>query len=247
MGTVNTLSAAFATPSVKAVGVITTDKVYRNDNSCRSFKESDALAGKDPYSASKVGAESAVSAWQQISKISGGPHVVAFRAGNVIGGGDWAEDRLIPDLVKAFSANQKITLRNPNSTRPWQHVLDPLAGYLAAIEKMLSGVHIEAMNFGPDSRSLSVERIAEVSAQVWPNDVSIDSSRGNELGSAEAQSLDLDSRLAREILGWSPYWSQEEAVVSSIKWWDKVINQQVSPQVACSTDIDLLLARNIQV
>jgi CDP-glucose 4,6-dehydratase len=245
IGTANLLSAAFATESVKAVGVITTDKVYRNDNSGRAFIESDALAGKDPYSASKVGTESVVAAWQQIAKVSKGPQVIALRAGNVIGGGDWAEDRLIPDLIKAFTGTKKIVLRNPESTRPWQHVLDPLVGYLMAIEKILAGEQIDALNFGPDSKSLTVKKIAEISQARWPFLVEVGSSTATATVTAtsesEALALDLDSQRARNVLQWRPAWTQEGAVVSSIRWWDSVLNDEIDPLVACASDIDFAL------
>jgi CDP-glucose 4,6-dehydratase len=243
MGTANILNAAFATNSVKVVGVVTTDKVYRNDNSGFAFKESDPLVGKDPYSASKVGTESVVAAWQQIKKQSDGPQAIALRAGNVIGGGDWAPDRLLPDLVRALTTKSKIFLRNPESTRPWQHVLDPLAGYLMAIEKMLEGEVIEALNFGPNSKSLSVKKVAEISSKTWPSQSEIDSSRGNSDRHLESLSLELDSSLARRILNWSPIWSQEEAVISTIKWWDSVLNCDLRPEVACARDIDYMLKK----
>jgi CDP-glucose 4,6-dehydratase len=243
IGTANILTSAFATNSVEAVGVITTDKVYRNDNSRRAFIESDALAGKDPYSASKVGTESVVAAWQHMKKQSEGPHIISLRAGNVIGGGDWASDRLIPDLVRAFITKSKIVLRNPESTRPWQHVLDPLVGYLMAIERVLGGEVIEALNFGPDSKSLSVKKIAEISSKAWPSQSDIDSSHGNSERHLESFSLELDSSLARKILNWTPIWSQEEAVISTIKWWDSVLNCDLHPEVACARDIDYMLKK----
>ena len=155
MGTVNILDAAFATEFVKGIIVVTTDKVYRNDNLGMKFVESDALVNKDPYSASKVGTESVVAAWQQISKVSNGPKVVATRAGNVIGGGDWADDRIIPELIRGFSTNSKVIVRNPKSTRPWQHVLDPLVGYVMVLEAVLAGEQIASMNFGPGILTVS--------------------------------------------------------------------------------------------
>jgi len=128
IGTANVLKAAFESPSVEIVLVITTDKVYRNNNSGRRFVESDPLEGKDPYSASKVAAEAVCGAWQQMSKIAGGPKVLVARAGNVIGGGDFAKDRLIPDAIRALISEQNLLVRSPEATRPWQHVLDPLIG-----------------------------------------------------------------------------------------------------------------------
>lgn len=241
IGTANILTASFTTKSVSGIGVVTTDKVYRNNDAGIAFVETDPLAGKDPYSASKVGTESVVAAWQQMSKELGGPNLVSLRAGNVIGGGDWASDRLIPDLIKAFIAKDKIVLRNPESTRPWQHVLDPLTGYLMAIGKVLEGESIEALNFGPDSSGLSVREIADICAATWPLKSEIDSSQGNSSRNLESMSLNLNSSLAREKLNWSPIWSQEEAVISSVKWWNDVLNNGVQPSAACNADIEFLL------
>ena len=149
MGTANLLSAALAVRSIQAISVITTDKVYRNENTGRRFLESDPLAGKDPYSASKVGTEAVVSAWQQIVDVEGGPRIISVRAGNVIGGGDFAENRIIPDLVRGIISGKPVKIRNPRSTRPWQHVLDPLCGYVQSIEYSLSGGKTRQFNFGP--------------------------------------------------------------------------------------------------
>jgi CDP-glucose 4,6-dehydratase len=241
MGTVNILDSAFATSGVEGIVVVTTDKVYRNDNSGLKFKESDALAGKDPYSASKVGTESAVAAWQHISKVIGGPKVVAVRAGNVIGGGDWAEHRLMPDLIRGFAGNSSIAVRNPLSTRPWQHVLDPLRGYLQALESTLGGGFAPAFNFGPDSKSLSVKEVVEISRQAWPSSTSIEFSDGLLDEGAEAVELHLDSSTSRQILSWRPCWSQEESVIATIKWWDRVMNGLTEPVDACASDIDFMM------
>lgn len=242
MGTVNMLEAAFESDSVEGIVVVTTDKVYRNDNSGVRFTEDDALAGKDPYSASKVGTESAVAAWQQISAISGGPKVVAVRAGNVIGGGDWADDRIIPELIRGFSTKSKVIIRNPKSTRPWQHVLDPLLGYVMALEAILKGKKITAMNFGPYSESLSVSEIVEISKENWPSKTSVENGEGMHDDAVEAIALQLNSEKARTSLGWSCAWNQRESVAATIKWWDKVLNDSVDPKDACEADIDLVLA-----
>ena len=241
MGTVNLLHSAFNTESVKAVVVVTTDKVYRNDNSGVPFTESDPLAGKDPYSASKVGAESVVAAWQQISKVVGGPKVIAVRAGNVIGGGDWAENRIIPELIRGFANRTTVVVRNPLSTRPWQHVLDPLHGYLLALEALLNGSSIQTLNFGPDSRSLSVQEVAEQSQKSWPSPTSVEYSKASHDVNVESIALHLDSTKARNSLGWKPCWSQGESIKSTIEWWDKVLNKSVNSVDACQADIDFLL------
>lgn len=244
MGTVNVLVSAFATNSVKAVAVVTTDKVYRNDNAGRSFIESDALEGKDPYSASKVGAEAVVAAWQQISKISGGPKVISLRAGNIIGGGDWATSRLLPDLLRGFIDGSLVSVRNPESTRPWQHVLDPVRGYVMALEAILKGAAFQALNFGPDSKSLSVREVVEISQKFWPSLTSVNFSTAVKDKKIEAVALQLDSSLARNSLGWKSHWTQDESVALTIRWWDKVLNRSIDPKTACEMDLDELLREN---
>ncbi|MBC7463009.1 MAG: CDP-glucose 4,6-dehydratase [Actinobacteria bacterium] len=241
MGTVNILNCAFACDSVEAVGVVTTDKVYRNDDSGRAFVESDPLAGKDPYSASKVGAEAAVAAWQHIRKISGGPRVISLRAGNVIGGGDWAEDRLLPDLVKGFWEGKQVDVRNPESTRPWQHVLDPLRGYLMTLECALAGTDVDAINFGPSDASLKVQEVVKVAQNAWPTPTTVAFSESDSKFASEAVSLQLDSNRAHTLLGWDMKWSQSEAVTATIDWWDKVLNNGMHPHEACIQDIESAL------
>ncbi|HEY3293533.1 MAG TPA: CDP-glucose 4,6-dehydratase [Candidatus Nanopelagicaceae bacterium] len=243
MGTVNILDAAFETNHVEAIVAVTTDKVYRNDNSGRAFVETDALAGKDPYSASKVGTESAVAAWQQIAKVSGGPKVVSVRAGNVIGGGDWAENRLIPDLVRGFASGQQVQIRNPESTRPWQHVLDPLSGYLMALEAVLNGKNIPALNFGPSADSLTVREVVDIATGTWPNGESVPVSYEDGNGHVEAKSLQLDSTLARSSLGWKDSWNQKEAVMATVRWWDNVLNNATPALEESQIDIAHLLQR----
>jgi CDP-glucose 4,6-dehydratase len=242
LGTANILDAAFKVASVMAIGVVTTDKVYRNDNTGRAFIETDPLAGKDPYSASKVGAEAAVAAWQHIAQLSGGPLVISLRAGNVIGGGDWAPDRLLPDLIRGFISSTPTVVRNEESTRPWQHVLDPLRGYLMAIEFLLTGRYLPALNFGPDSESLTVGGVARISAEMWPGGAKIGFITDPSESHTEAKSLQLNSSLAKESLGWKMAWSQAESVRATVKWWDEVINNSVDPQKACFSDIEFLLS-----
>lgn len=243
MGTVNVLDAGFRSGFVEAVVVVTTDKVYRNDNSGRPFVETDALAGKDPYSASKVGTESAVAAWQQISKISGGPKVVSVRAGNVIGGGDWAKDRLIPDLVRGLASGEPVQIRNPDSTRPWQHVLDPLSGYLMTLEAVLNEKAIVAVNFGPGTESLTVREVVDIAVGEWPQSDAATISFEIGTGHIEAKTLQLDSTLGRSLLGWKDSWNQKEAVISTIKWWDKVLNHSAPAREVCQADIFHLIQR----
>ena len=243
MGTVNVLDAAFTTDFVQAVIVVTTDKVYRNDNSGSAFIETDPLEGKDPYSASKVGAEAAVAAWQQIQKVSGGPTVVAVRAGNVIGGGDWAENRLIPDLVRGFISGKAAEIRNPGSTRPWQHVLDPLVGYLQTFEFILRGNSLKSLNFGPEGKNLSVAQVVEVARNEWgkaPDPIVEKEKLNGEKN--EAIILSLNSSFAR-TLGWIPKIHQKDSVRMTINWWKEVLNFSKSAKEVCHEEIDLYLKK----
>jgi CDP-glucose 4,6-dehydratase len=240
MGTVNVLDSSFKTDSVKAVIVVTTDKVYRNDNSGRPFIESDPLSGKDPYSASKVGTESVVAAWQQIAKVSGGAKVISVRAGNVIGGGDFSANRLLPDIIRGLTINSSIQIRNPDSTRPWQHVLDPLSGYLKLLEKTIYGsAFIESINFGPEHESLAVEKVLNIFEDSWAEKINRQIIKDE--SNTEAQILQLDSSYARNELDWTPKWTQENAVRATAKWWDSVINLGISPLEASQCDIRYLL------
>lgn len=230
MGTVNVLNEAFAADFVEAVIVVTTDKVYRNDNSGRAFVETDPLEGKDPYSASKVAAEAVVSAWQQIAKVSGGPKVTSVRAGNVIGGGDWAVDRLMPDLVRGFISGIPTQIRNPESTRPWQHVLDPLIGYLMTLENVLDNKTIKSLNFAPEGKSLPVQTIAEYAVAKWSSDIDFELIQNRKLILKESINLDLNPAFAQKELGWIPLWTQIEAVDSTIQWWKQVILAGANPE-----------------
>jgi CDP-glucose 4,6-dehydratase len=236
MGTANVLDISFSIKSVQAVLVVTTDKVYRNDNSNRAFIESDPLEGDDPYSASKVGTESVVKAWQKISEVSGGPKVFSVRAGNVIGGGDYARNRLIPDLVRSILIKKEdVILRNSESTRPWQHVLDPLVGYIKALDLSLKGIHEFSYNFGPSEKSLSVATVAERFIKLSRSNLEIRIEKSEII--QEAINLNLNTNKSREVLNWNSQWDQIRSIELSFNWWDKVLNQGVSPKEACLGDI----------
>jgi CDP-glucose 4,6-dehydratase len=222
MGTVNLLDIAFNVKSVQVVMVVTTDKVYKNDDSGHSFIESDPLEGKDPYSASKVGTESVVNAWQQIAVVSGGPKVVSVRAGNVIGGGDRSEDRLIPDIVKALSNDIPVPIRNPNSIRPWQHVLEPLFGYLLLGTYMKDNPlkYSTAFNFGPmHNDHLKVRELLDISINSWGSGKWEDHSNMQE--PHEAGILMLDINKAMSELGWTPKLNAIQAIEWTIDWYKK--------------------------
>jgi CDP-glucose 4,6-dehydratase len=240
MGTVNLLDLAFKAKTVKCVLVVTSDKVYRNDNFGRRFVETDALEGEDPYSASKVATEAAVKAWQKISEEFEGPKIVSVRAGNVIGGGDFAENRLIPDLVKSvLIKKENFVIRNPESTRPWQHVLDPLAGYILALESSLLGKSEPSYNFAPKDQSLSVREVAESFIKLSGSKVNLIIEQSGK--NLEASTLNLDVTKSNKELNWDSFWNQPDAVAQSYSWWSKVLNQQDPISQVCNEEIKLLI------
>ena len=226
MGTVNILEAARKCESVKYVVVATTDKVYFNTENGTPFNESDALGGHDPYSASKAGAEMAVEAWRNLKSSGGYMGVSSVRAGNVIGGGDYSENRLLPDLIRGFFETREVEIRNPRSVRPWQHVLDPLLGYLALIENGLVQSPPRAVNFGPEENGLSVLEVVECAQIAWGSPTNV---KLNVLNQElhEAGTLELNSTWARENLDWVNLYTQIEAVKSTVHWWKKHLTQDI--------------------
>ena len=223
MGTVNVLEAArTAADPPRVVVNVTTDKVYENPELDHPFREDEPKGGRDPYSNSKAASELVTAAYRASFFGSGSPTAVASaRAGNVIGGGDWGEDRLLPDLIRGALEGRTVAIRNPDAIRPWQHVLNPLSGYLALAEAMWdSPAHAEAWNFGPDSRDeVSVRRVAERLSQLWDGGIEWAQDHGEH--PHEAHYLRLDSTRARERLGWSPRWDLETALTSIASWYGK--------------------------
>ena len=221
MGTAHLLDAIRAQPSVKAVIVVTTDKVYANEARGVPFVETDPLGGKDPYSNSKACVELAVQSFRaSFFARPDGPRLATARAGNVIGGGDWSEDRLVPDIVRALDAGQPVPLRYPDSVRPWQHVLEPLSGYLTLAERMAGGGHTtpEAINFGPDpGNAVPVAKVVERFSRAFDGAVRWQRAPGDH--PSEAATLTLDSRLARERLGWVPRLGFDETVDWTAEWY----------------------------
>ncbi|RJO59337.1 CDP-glucose 4,6-dehydratase [Candidatus Parcubacteria bacterium] len=226
MGTVNVLESCRQAEKVKAVINVTSDKCYRNNEWDRGYTEEDALGGNDPYSASKGGAELVGNAYRHSffnPKEYGVSHTTLLadvRAGNVIGGGDWAEDRLIPDLMKAAGKGKGVEIRNPQSTRPWQHVLESLSGYLQLGWKLLVGKKefAENWNFGPDLNSeLKVIDVIEKAKHLWPEIKFEIKQRPNDL--PEAKLLKLDSSKARGKLKWQDVWTQSQALEKTINWY----------------------------
>ena len=218
MGTVHLLDSLLNNKCTPWVVAITTDKVYHNYEKLIGYKEDEALGGKDPYSASKAGSEIAITAWQNLSKIHDGYKLVSARAGNVIGGGDHAKDRLIPDLIRGFKSNQKTMIRNPKSLRPWQHVIDPLAGYLTLGKAIENQKVSDSYNFGPsESSKLNVEKMAEIACANWPNNQGFEIVI-NPNDPPESNLLWLDSSRALAELDWETKLNAEEAIKWTIEW-----------------------------
>ena len=227
IGTVNILESIRYLDSVKAVVVITTDKVYENIEKKYSYKESDPLGGYDPYSASKACAENIISSYYRSFLREKNIGVASARAGNIIGGGDWSDDRLIPDAFKKWSENQILELRYPDSTRPWQHVLDPLSGYLMLAQSMIfdpesfSG----AWNFGPDKNSqTTVKEIIKLSSDEWGQNSKWSISKTKELH--EARMLMLDSNKSNLKLNWKPVFNIDQAIYHTIYWYKQFLSKK---------------------
>jgi CDP-glucose 4,6-dehydratase len=222
MGTAHVLDAARAAPTVRAVVVITTDKVYDNREDGHRYRESDPLGGYDPYSASKAAAEIVASSYRASFFAAGGKAGVATaRAGNIIGGGDWAADRLVPDCLRAFAADRPVKLRYPQSVRPWQHVLDALHGYLRLGEHLLAGDarrFAKAWNFGPGATGdANAEEVAQAIARLWGAQARVERSPAAE-NPHEAGLLRLDSSQAARELGWAPRWPLPQALEQTVLW-----------------------------
>ena len=221
LGTLNLLEATRGLAGLRATLVITTDKVYKNHNHLRGYVETDELGGDDPYSASKAAADIATQSW--VKSFATSPVSIA-RAGNVIGGGDWATDRIIPDLVNAYSSNQIPTLRYPHAIRPWQHVLDCLNGYLKLVDSMISNGVSGEWNFGPDLMDKhEVLDLVKVFAKAWGVQDSDSAWTIEEIEQPyEAGYLLLDSNKARKTLGWSDKLNFQETLDLTSAWYRSV-------------------------
>jgi CDP-glucose 4,6-dehydratase len=228
MGTINLLEAMRRTPSVRAAVIVTSDKCYDNREWAWPYRETDPLGGADPYSASKACAELVTHAWRR--SFFGGDHKAALataRAGNVIGGGDWAADRLLPDCIAALTQGRPIEIRNPGATRPWQFVLDPVAGYLRLAEQLFEEgkVFTGAWNFGPTGDDVrSVAAIVDAVVAAWdartggrsPGRIAAESA-----GPHEAGLLAVDASLARRHLGWTPRLTLDAALAWTVDWYQR--------------------------
>lgn len=223
MGTARVLEAARHAPNLKAIVIVTSDKVYRNNEWSWPYRESDPLGGADPYSASKAAAEIVTaSMMQSFFSAPGCARVASARAGNVIGGGDWADYRLLPDAARALARNEALEVRNPNSTRPWQHVLEPLAGYLLLAEELHAGNDLPstAWNFGPVADdAIPVHDVADIFVSAWGNGAVWKRTGTGGNGPKEAGFLAVDASLSRGRLGWAPCWRVTEAVARTARWY----------------------------
>ena len=233
-GTATVLQAARFCPSVKALLVVTSDKCYENMEWAWGYRESDRLGGHDPYSASKAATELVVSSFIKSFSDNGGFSIASARAGNVIGGGDWSEDRLVPDAIRAIQENDELLIRSPHATRPWQHVLDCLQGYLLLATTLLdcpsSLAGNSAFNFGPDlTGNLEVadflDRIGrDIPELKW----SVVDDLEDTSDFHEAGFLYLDSSLSRKILGWSPRLNVDEAISATADWYVRYLDRSES-------------------
>lgn len=224
MGTVNILEVIRKSKSLRSGVIITTDKCYENQNLSRGYREDDPMGGFDPYSSSKGSAELVIKSYQRSflneeTFKEGSASIASVRAGNVIGGGDWAEDRLIPDLLRSVETKRKTKVRNPNATRPWQHVLEPLSGYLIVAEKLYkegpSGS--DCWNFGPKQEDIvKVSQVADMFCKAWGENLSWN--EDNTPIYHEAYNLSLDITKARETLSWVPKWSLFKAINKVVEW-----------------------------
>jgi CDP-glucose 4,6-dehydratase len=224
MGTVHVLEVMRSCKDIKAAIMVTTDKCYENQEWFWGYRENETLGGYDPYSNSKACAELVTSSYREsfFSEKEYSRHGVAIasaRAGNVIGGGDWSADRLMPNAIAAFEANESLLIRNPLSTRPWQHVLEPLSGYLLLSQALVEQgpVFNGAWNFGPNDCDVrSVQEVVELLMSYWGSKASW---RQDEKSSPyEARSLKLDCSKAKGLLAWHPHWSLEKAIESIVQW-----------------------------
>ncbi|MFA6074224.1 MAG: CDP-glucose 4,6-dehydratase [Negativicutes bacterium] len=257
MGTANLLEAVRNCPSVRSVVVVTTDKCYQNNEWAWGYRENDRLGGYDPYSNSKACSELVVSAYRQSyfrlseensglrthdSELISAPAVATARAGNVIGGGDWAKDRLVPDILRSIEAGEPVRIRNPYSIRPWEHVLEPLAGYLQLAENLYTEGHkfAEAWNFGPsDEDAKPVEWIVERMCQLWNSGATYIVDDGDH--PHEAHYLKLDCSKSRQELGWKPRWNLSETLGKIVDWHVAYINREDIRRI-CQQQIEEYLA-----
>lgn len=236
LGTAHLLDALRHVDGLRVAVMITTDKVYRNEEWPWPYREIDALGGHDPYSASKAASELVIASYRDAFLRAHGTAVASARAGNVIGGGDWSEDRLLPDAVRAWQSGQTLDIRNPDAVRPWQHVLDALAGYLALAHHLWDRPELAgAYNFGPATADVaSVRDVIELARKAYAGgDVHYGASPA---GPHEAGLLSLDSAKAQSLLGFRPHWHIDDAVRHTMAWY-RAQRDGADTRALCSADI----------
>lgn len=236
MGTIHLLDALRAVSDCRAAVMITTDKVYENREWSWPYREIDALGGHDPYSASKAACETAIASYRRAFLEQNGLAVASARAGNVIGGGDWSEDRLLPDAIRAWHKGAALEIRNPASTRPWQHVLEPLTAYLTLAQALWSQPELaQAWNFGPNpTDNAPVRAVIDIAKSAWGAGAAVE--YGNAGGPHEAGRLSLDIAKATDILGVRPRWTLNEAVTRTVNWYRDAL-AGASARALCEADI----------
>ena len=220
MGTANILNAARKVENLQAVVIVTTDKCYENKEWVWGYREIDPLGGHDPYSASKGGSELVTTSFRKsFFNLPTSALIASARAGNVIGGGDWSSDRLVPDLIRSIGSQENLIIRSPDATRPWQHVLECLSGYILLGQRLLEGNRnfADAWNFGPEREgNRQVQELLNTLQKYIPG---FQWSKSQEWQPHEAQLLHLDSGKAREYLSWRPVWSFEEGIEATANWY----------------------------
>ncbi len=236
MGTAHTLDALRGLNTVKVAVMITTDKVYQNRERHQAYCETDTLGGHDPYSASKAASEIVINSYRDAFLEKQGIAIASARAGNVIGGGDWSADRLIPDIIQSWQNSQVVHIRRPNAVRPWQHVLEPLSGYLTLAQRLWSSPDLAgAYNLGPEtSEAATVKEVIELARPLFPHG-QVDYGDGT-AGPHEAGLLTLDIAKARTQLGVHPRWNLKESVNRTMSWYQNQ-HQGQDARHLCEQDI----------
>ena len=243
MGTAHVLDALRDLPALRAAVVITTDKVYRNLETLRPYGEDDALGGHDPYSASKAASEIVIESYRKSFLAEAGVGVASARAGNVIGGGDWSEDRLIPDAIRTWSAGETLPVRRPDAVRPWQHVLEPLGGYLRLAEALVADPSVAtAVNFGPPAaEACAVREVVELARGAWRRGEAKVAYATALEGPHEAGLLVLDNARARSVLGVEPRLPLAAAVRQAVAWYEAFAAGE-DAQALCLREIEAFSA-----
>lgn len=242
MGTVNVLEACREIDGLRTIVAITTDKVYANLERVLPYREDDHLGGHDPYSASKAACEIAIQCYRQSFLAERGIGLASARAGNVIGGGDWSKDRLLPDAIRAWSKGETLVIRRPDAVRPWQHVVEPLAGYLVLAEKLTADPALaDAYNFGPHTHEAATVRTVVELARRSFGTAAV--KFGNDQGPHEAGLLTLETAKARNVLGVAPVWTLEEAVDRTTNWYRHSLDGKDAFRL-CEDDLDAWQSRS---